>query len=79
MELEESKASKQAGSLKDDHPENVDEKSVEGADTEFYIDPAKEAKLVRKLDLAFTPVIMLVYLCCFLDRSNIGWFLWPFV
>jgi hypothetical protein len=42
------------------------------ADDEFYVDPVKEVKLLAKLDLAFTPVIMLVYLSCFLDRSNIG-------
>lgn len=41
---------------------------------EFYVDPVKEVKLLAKLDLAFTPVIMLVYLSCFLDRSNIGLF-----
>ncbi len=39
---------------------------------EFYVDKDKEVKLLAKLDLAFTPVIMLVYLSCFLDRSNIG-------
>lgn len=44
----------------------------DGASDELYIEPAKEAKLLAKLDLAFTPVIMLVYLACFLDRSNIG-------
>ncbi|KAL0256465.1 hypothetical protein SLS55_008860 [Diplodia seriata] len=38
----------------------------------LLIDPAKETKLLAKLDAAFTPVIMLVYLSCFLDRSNIG-------
>jgi MFS family permease len=38
---------------------------------QLHIDPAKEVKLLAKLDLAFTPVIMLVYLSCFLDRSNI--------
>ncbi|KAL6250464.1 hypothetical protein RBB50_002766 [Rhinocladiella similis] len=36
------------------------------------IDPHKEKILLAKLDLFFTPVIMLVYLSCFLDRSNIG-------
>lgn len=39
---------------------------------ELYIDPAKEVKLLAKLDIFFVPVIMLVYLTCFLDRSNIG-------
>jgi hypothetical protein len=45
---------------------------VNGSQEEFYIDPAKEIKLLAKLDLAFIPIIMLVYLSCFLDRSNIG-------
>lgn len=36
------------------------------------IDPKDEAKLLAKLDLFFVPIIMLVYLSCFLDRSNIG-------
>ncbi|TVY41673.1 putative transporter [Lachnellula subtilissima] len=49
----------------------IDETSNE-AENEFYVDPVKEVKLLAKLDLAFTPIIMLVYLSCFLDRSNIG-------
>lgn len=36
------------------------------------IDPAEERKLLIKLDLFFVPIIMVVYLSCFLDRSNIG-------
>ncbi|KAJ9145499.1 MFS transporter [Pleurostoma richardsiae] len=36
------------------------------------IDPAEERKLLLKLDMAFVPIIMVVYLSCFLDRSNIG-------
>ncbi|RAL64861.1 hypothetical protein DID88_001457 [Monilinia fructigena] len=48
------------------------EPAAEDSEIEVYIDSAKEAKLLAKLDLAFTPVIMLVYLSCFLDRSNIG-------
>jgi hypothetical protein len=54
---------KDAGNLKQNHDD---------AEIEVFIDPAKEVKLLAKLDLAFTPVIMLVYLSCFLDRSNIG-------
>lgn len=40
--------------------------------TNLYIDPAKEVKLLAKLDMFFVPIIMVVYLSCFLDRSNIG-------
>jgi hypothetical protein len=36
------------------------------------LDPEMERKLLVKLDLAFVPIIMLTYLSCFLDRSNIG-------
>jgi hypothetical protein len=50
----------------------IDEGEVEASDNDLYIDPAKQVKLLAKLDLFLTPVIMLVYLCCFLDRSNIG-------
>jgi hypothetical protein len=49
---------------------------VNGAQEELpQLDRAKEIKLLAKLDLAFIPVIMLVYLSCFLDRANIGLFL----
>lgn len=38
----------------------------------LVLDPAAERKLLLKLDSVFVPIIMLVYLSCFLDRSNIG-------
>ena len=38
----------------------------------LYIDPVEEAKVVRKMDLFVAPVIMLIYVICALDRSNIG-------
>jgi hypothetical protein len=62
--------------MEDPKSEKVDtpvlDRSSNEAEDEFYIDPAKEVKLLAKLDLAFVPIIMLVYLSCFLDRSNIG-------
>lgn len=36
------------------------------------LDPQAERRLLLKLDAFFVPVIMLVYLTCFLDRTNIG-------
>lgn len=42
------------------------------AAADLHIDPAAERKLLLKLDAAFVPIIMLVYLTCFLDRTNIG-------
>ncbi|KAJ9630862.1 hypothetical protein H2203_001387 [Taxawa tesnikishii (nom. ined.)] len=50
---------KQAGSLYVDNGEEM-------------LDSARETKLLAKLDAAFVPVIMVVYLSCFLDRANIG-------
>ena len=34
----------------------------------FAIDPKKEKKLVRKLDMYIIPPVMLLYLLSFLDR-----------
>lgn len=56
--------------IQDDTKES--DSNIEATHNELYIDPVKEARLLAKLDLFLTPVIMLVYLCCFLDRSNIG-------
>ncbi|KAK6333795.1 hypothetical protein TWF730_003978 [Orbilia blumenaviensis] len=36
------------------------------------VDPVLEASLVRKLDFHIIPIVMLLYLCSFLDRINIG-------
>lgn len=36
------------------------------------LDPAAEARLLRKLDWHITPMVMLLYLMSFLDRVNIG-------
>ncbi|TVY15779.1 putative transporter protein [Lachnellula arida] len=60
--------------MEDPKAEKIDTPPMDeaSADNEFYVDPVKEVKLLAKLDLAFTPIIMLVYLSCFLDRSNIG-------
>ncbi|KAJ5981066.1 hypothetical protein N7481_008364 [Penicillium waksmanii] len=43
-----------------------------GEALDVVLDPQKEKKLLVKLDMAFVPIIMLTYLSCFLDRSNIG-------
>lgn len=51
---------------------------IESPEMQLHIDPAEERKLIAKVDLFITPVIMLVYLCCFLDRSNIGRFTFLF-
>ncbi|KAF5510905.1 putative transporter [Colletotrichum siamense] len=38
----------------------------------FQIDRVEEAKVVKKIDRAITPILLVVYLSCFIDRSNIG-------
>lgn len=48
---------------------DVDEAAIGGIET---IDAKTERKLLLKLDMYFVPIIMLVYLTCFLDRTNIG-------
>ncbi|KAF7863211.1 hypothetical protein EAF04_007293 [Stromatinia cepivora] len=38
----------------------------------YYIDPEIEKRVVRKLDKKLIPLVMLLYLLSYLDRSNIG-------
>ncbi|RDW61720.1 allantoate permease family MFS transporter [Aspergillus mulundensis] len=45
---------------------------IEIASEELSIDPAKEKRVLAKLDIFLTPVLFIVYLSCFIDRSNIG-------
>lgn len=57
-----------------DKPETVfDERSSPPIETgEMTIDHQAENKLVRKLDKNIVPIVMITYLLCFLDRTNIG-------
>lgn len=45
---------------------------VAQASYEDAIDPAAEKRLVRKLDMWLSPMMVLVFLVSYLDRSNIG-------
>lgn len=45
---------------------------IESATSTAIVDPVVEAQLVRKLDRHIIPMVMLLYLCSFLDRVNIG-------
>lgn len=56
---------------KTDIRKSIDDASVRAVE-DIVLDPKKEAKLLVKLDAAFVPIIMLTYLTCFLDRTNIG-------
>lgn len=41
--------------------------------TDLYeIDPQAEKKLLRKIDLHVVPILWLLFLLAFLDRTNIG-------
>lgn len=42
------------------------------ASSEIYIDPAAEKRLIRKLDYMLSPMMVLMFLVAYLDRSNIG-------
>ncbi|KAJ4387526.1 hypothetical protein N0V93_008120 [Gnomoniopsis smithogilvyi] len=59
------------GEIMDKRPSSTDE-VVSPSFSIGTIDPVEESKLLAKLDLFFVPIIMVVYLSCFLDRSNIG-------
>lgn len=50
----------------------VTDEASNGESLDVELDPKMEKKLLVKLDLFFVPIIMLTYLSCFLDRSNIG-------
>ncbi|KAI0202331.1 major facilitator superfamily domain-containing protein [Astrocystis sublimbata] len=56
------------------HHEKRDVKLLEHVDETQYvhIDPVAERRLVRKLDIRLMPFTALIYLLCYIDRSNIG-------
>jgi MFS family permease len=61
--------------IMDDSPSPFKQRKAVSAGTltqPVEIDPAREAQLVRKLDLSIIPPVTLLYLFSFLDRVNIG-------
>lgn len=44
------------------------------ASSHLVVDPAAEAKLLRKLDCWLAPMMIIAFLVAYLDRSNIGTF-----
>ena len=53
----------------------VEERVVSANDraaVRFEIDPVAEKKLLWKLDLRVVPVLWLLFMLAFLDRTNIG-------
>lgn len=52
---------------------SMNEKDTQfGVSEEVPIDPAAEKRLIRKLDLMLSPMMVLIFLVAYLDRSNIG-------
>ena len=62
--------------------ENFDSKPLEATVSESgkqelsasepYIDPVAEKRLIWKLDLMLSPMMVMMFLVAYLDRSNIG-------
>lgn len=50
-------------------PQDVRDGSIED---NLYVDPVAEKKLLRKLDMWISPIVCVVFLAAYLDRSNIG-------
>jgi hypothetical protein len=52
---------------------SIDEKDAEvGSNEEIHIDLQEEKRLIRKLDLTVSPMMVLVFPVAYLRRSNIG-------
>lgn len=49
--------------------------SSRGASQELVYDKVAEGRLRRKIDLMILPTVCILYLCCFIDRANIGTYL----
>lgn len=45
---------------------------VENGTPELQLDPKLDRQTVRKLDMLLIPMMCMIYLLAFLDRSNIG-------
>ncbi|KAM6509556.1 hypothetical protein FALCPG4_017208 [Fusarium falciforme] len=52
--------------------EDVGKLSPAADTTQTHLDPAAEARLRRRIDLHILPIVSILYLFCFIDRSNIG-------
>lgn len=51
---------------------DLDSPSSGYASSHLTVDPAAEAKLLRKLDCWLAPMMIIAFLVAYLDRSNIG-------
>ncbi|KAJ4312530.1 hypothetical protein N0V84_009896 [Fusarium piperis] len=55
-----------------DLQEDVGKISESGGTSQDHLDPVAERQLCKKIDLHILPVVSILYLFCFIDRSNIG-------
>lgn len=53
---------------------DLDSPSSAYSSSHLTVDPAAEAKLLRKLDCWLAPMMIIAFLVAYLDRSNIGGF-----
>jgi MFS transporter, ACS family, DAL5 transporter family protein len=49
-----------------------DDEVLQDTTADLYVDPVAERKLVLKLDVCLSPVMTMIFLAAYLDRSNIG-------
>lgn len=56
----------------DEKNEVTQTEDVDKTDTNEYIDPIEEKKLLRKVDMHVVPPLLILFLLAFLDRVNIG-------
>lgn len=57
--------------LKELHVEELRVQANDRHIAQFEIDPEKEKKLLRKLDLRVVPVLWFLFMLAFLDRTNV--------
>lgn len=58
--------------LKELHIDEIIVKANDRSIADYEIDPEAEKRLLRKLDWRIIPVLWLLYMLAFLDRTNIG-------
>lgn len=58
--------------LKELHVEDITVQANARNIERYEIDPEAEKRLLRKLDLRVVPMLWLLYMFAFLDRTNIG-------
>lgn len=64
--------SEKAPPTENDKTQAVESGEVSSSETSIIPDAKQDKKLVRKLDRHIMPVLVILYLLSFLDRTNIG-------